>query len=74
MEAAISFPDLGVDHDVLLLVVPETSYHDRVPVLLGTNILQVLMEGDFDSKTPPGSWQMVFKHSLCWVGPSQNLS
>ncbi len=74
MEAAISFPDLSVDHYVLLLVVPDTSYNETTPVLLGTNILQVLMEGNFDSKTHPGSWQMVFKALSMFYVISYKLS
>ena len=45
VEAAIRCPKVDMASvPVLLLVVPDTEYHSRVPVLLGTNILS-LMKG-----------------------------
>lgn len=40
VEVGVSFPDLGESiMDALLLVVPDTSYHSQVPVLVGTNLM-----------------------------------
>lgn len=47
IEATIQFDGLGKTREVtcLLLVVPESLYNSRVPLLLGTNILTWLMDG-----------------------------
>ena len=43
VEAAIRCPKVDmVSVPVVLLVVPDTEYHSRVPVLLGTNILSLI--------------------------------
>ena len=38
-EVEISFKGLSSPMDALMLVVPDTSYHERVPLLIGTNVL-----------------------------------
>ncbi len=43
-ECTVLFTDLGLEQDVLILVVEDTDYRQRVPLLFGTNVLQVLME------------------------------
>ena len=38
-EVEISFKGLSSPMDALMLVVPETHYHERVTLLIGTNVL-----------------------------------
>ena len=61
-EASLRFPELGLETNALLLVVPETTYHSRVPILIGTNVLQLLQK-DFtpESQLLSASWQIAFK-------------
>ena len=40
---SITIPDLG-QHDVILLVVNDTVFHQEVPLLIGTNILGLMPE------------------------------
>lgn len=66
VEAHIVFPDLdGVAADSLFLVVPDTSYHSKVPVLVGTNLLTSEFIGNsLDQKsvsTLPSSWRLIAK-------------
>ena len=39
VKSSITLPELNTIFDVLFLVVPDTMYHERVPVLIGTNVL-----------------------------------
>ncbi len=57
----MSFPDLQMELDALVLVVPDTNYHQRIPLLLGTNILQTLLQRKEDHKNLPHSWQLTFQ-------------
>lgn len=43
-EAEIAVVGQGAVHPILLLVVPDTSYGQRVPLILGTNILAKLLD------------------------------
>ena len=46
VEIDITCADINLfDFLVIMLVVPNTRYHDRVPVLLGTNIFGLLTDG-----------------------------
>ena len=38
-EVEISFKGLSSPMDALMLVVPDTLYHERIPMLIGTNVL-----------------------------------
>ena len=47
VEVAIQSPEISIgEFSVLMLVVPDTEYHKRVLVLLGTNILRCLTNAD----------------------------
>ena len=37
-EVEVSFKGLSSPMDALMLVVPDTPYHEHVPVLIGTNV------------------------------------
>ena len=46
VEVDITCADINLfDLSVIMLVVPNTKYHNIVPVLLGTNILRLLTDG-----------------------------
>ena len=70
IEVGVSFPDMGdTIMDALLLVVPDTSYHSQVPVLIGTNLMtdeffDNLLNQD-TSRELPTAWRKV---SLAKVG------
>ena len=64
IEAHLEVPCLDYQEDVLLLVVPHTSYHDSVPILLGTNIIKRCVQHwkeDLDEKMRqrfiPTAWE-----------------
>ncbi len=61
VETTLFFPDLHMELDVLMLVVNDTSYHERIPLLLGTNILQVLLGKHEGRADLPHNWQLTFK-------------
>ena len=63
VEAKLELPEFGKSMAALFLVVPETSYHRRVPVLLGTNLLGELLDLDHQSLSP--SWCSVIKSLAC---------
>ena len=42
---------------VIMLVVPNTRYHDRVPVLLSTNILGLLTDRQYKTLSGKMCWQ-----------------
>ena len=45
VEVDITCADINIfDLSVIMLIVPNTKYHDKVPVLLGTNILGLLTD------------------------------
>ncbi len=46
IEASVSIPSIAdeAEHTTILLVIPDTEYNRRVPVLLGTNVLRPLMD------------------------------
>jgi transposase InsO family protein len=51
-EVNLNVPDpVGTSSDVLLLVVPATSYHETVPILIGTNVLSTV-KPDGKGSTP----------------------
>ncbi len=59
--ANLTFPGVSPDPiEALLLVVPETSYHRRVPLLIGTNILQEILcrTGTLSSTDVPSVWHL----------------
>ena len=39
VKSSVCLPELNKFFDILFLVVPDTPYHGRVPVLIGTNML-----------------------------------
>ena len=59
-EAKLEFPGVPFEPcNALLLVVPQTDYHERVPVLLGMNILEACLgeTDDFNSfSNVPSAW------------------
>lgn len=59
VEVNVGFPDLETTQESLLLVVPDTNYHEKVPLLVGTNVLHSLKENTKERKlsTP---WKMAF--------------
>ena len=45
VEASIGCPNLQLDgFPALMLVMPDTQYHSRVPVVLGTNVLNAMKD------------------------------
>ena len=70
MEVRLGIPQEEMtDMDILMLVVPNTIYHDRVPNLLGTNVLSYL-------KTQVKVKDSRFRMGSCvsHVGTTGNLS
>jgi hypothetical protein len=62
VEARINFPSLdGSDLDALFLVVSDTDYHSKVPVLIGTNLLKLTLFKDCNSQGLATAWQLVRK-------------
>ena len=61
IEASTYFPDLTVGSvDVLFLVVPDTKFHAKVPVIIGTNVLRSgISEGH--SGDIPSPWRLAFQ-------------
>ena len=59
--------------NVLLLVVPDTSYNSRTPILLGTNVLQLCLQDTLthneDDVDAPSQWWSTFK---CLTASLQN--
>ena len=43
-----------------LLVVPTIDYHEKVPVIVGTNIISCLKEHNLESCDVPHTWQLAF--------------
>ena len=64
IEISLHIPSQGkyAEHHALALVVPQTTYHSRAPVLIGTNVMQMCYSASEQS----------FGHDLCkWpVSPS----
>ena len=46
--------------NTLLLVVPTTEYHHRVPVLLGTNVIRVIKDHSTATDSVPDVWKAAF--------------
>ena len=65
IEGFIQIPDLAnFDVTALLLVVPDTMFNRKVPVLIGTNLLMPLKDKSRDSPVKSNghnSWNMAFK-------------
>ena len=66
VEASLHLTDLGdFSIESLLLVVPHTSYHDTVPVLLGKNILDLsfshLIDQDLSLDSLSTAWKTALK-------------
>jgi hypothetical protein len=61
----IKLVDCFMSLDILLLVVPDTPYNMRTPVLLGTNVLQFCLQGTLplkvDEVDAPPVWWSTFK-------------
>jgi hypothetical protein len=78
VEVNVDFPDLKLPGPILLLVVQDTVYHNTVPVLLGTNVLQNCQENANATKVCsqqlPTSWKFCFmslakhQHTMSNVG------
>ena len=62
-EARIEFPDLSASIDALFLVAPDTERQGRVPVLIGTNLLNAeLFTGkEHTGQSIPASWHIAFQ-------------
>jgi len=68
-EASVAVPGVSGQVDCLLLIVPDTRYAKRVPVILGTNVLKLIMRKveqqhgtRFLQKADlPGSWYLTFR-------------
>ncbi len=71
----ISFPDIRKDLEALLLVVPNTTYHQRVPLLIGTNVQQKLLDLNTsvnavsNTKELPVAWRL----ACCGVSDLEKL-
>lgn len=64
IEADISVPQLGNDaHQIPLLVVSNTEYNSKVPVIIGTNVIRLYKDSKHTSDIPD-EWQVAFD-SLC---------
>lgn len=70
IEISLTVPELySEEQDVLLLVVPDTQYSARVPVVLGTNTLQSILDGYrsregaqfLQNRSLPTSWWLSFR-------------
>lgn len=69
IEVEVSTPELQNRVPTLMLVVPDTKFAERVPVILGTNVLKKMLEhtrtecGDrFQQKLNlPDSWSLAFR-------------
>lgn len=62
VEATTGFPGLQDDTlDALYLVVPDTHYHERVPVLVGTNILDLGFSQNSKDNNLPLAWKLAFQ-------------
>ncbi len=49
----MTFPDISPEpFEVLVLVVPHTEYHTKVPLLVGTNIRQQLLDTKASQDVP----------------------
>lgn len=60
VDIGLEFPDLNNKAEgALLLVVPETTYHGLVPLLIGTNVLNWLKPRD--EVELPTAWKLAFK-------------
>ena len=42
IEVSVNIPEISQEQDCLILVVPQTNYSSRVPLLIGTNILKII--------------------------------
>ena len=58
IEVAIKCPFIDHEFDLPLLVVPDTAYNARVPVLVGTNILHHMCELGGSELTVPKPWKL----------------
>ena len=69
IEVDITTPQVNEPVACLMLIVPDTRFSQKVPVILGTNVLKVMMErikdqhGDrFQQKADlPDSWSLTFR-------------
>ena len=69
IETEVTVPGLSNNVNCLMLIVPDTRYAKRVPVILGTNVLTPVMEtarSEFGIKFQQkanlsGSWHLVFR-------------
>ena len=60
VEAEISVPFLSDSvFNIPLLVVPETEYNSKVPVIIGTNLIRLCKTDSSDSEVPV-EWQTAF--------------
>ena len=67
VEAEISVPFLSDSvFNIPLLVVPETEYNSKVPVIIGTNLIRLCKTDSSDSEVPV-EWQTAFD---CLTGDS----
>ena len=70
IEAELSVPRIGINSvSTLILVVPDTKYSSRVPILIGTNILEILKQNvkkthglQYRQKIQlPDAWDLTFR-------------
>ena len=61
VEASIRCPFADVSDDFPVLVVPDTDYNQKVPILVGTNILEHL-KPKFDDQVIPKPWKLAFSN------------
>ena len=71
MEVFFGIPQAEMtDMDVLMLVVPNTVYHDRVPILLGTNVLSYLRT---QVMVKDSRWEAVLACQETFVNTTESL-
>ena len=73
IECILRIPFIEVELDVPVLIVPDTDFNRKCPVIIGTNVLRIyrdlLSEKDKDMKGIPKEWKVAFKSmkSKCYL-------
>ena len=65
-EVKISFKGLSSPIDALMLVVPDTPYHERVPVSIGTSVLRCMDDA-------PLTRDSTFEDGSCFLDDASDL-
>ena len=66
VEAEVHFlHPVNITLDALLIVVPDGKFHRDVPLLIGTNLLQLCMKHGFSNENPTEEWDLVKTALTC---------